>query len=86
MPEHYTKATTEASVWCNACGKMTMWRILVGKRAYCIPCHDMRPPGRRTAEDAKNAARDLARRSQLELFKMQERGSHEQPARPHRND
>ena len=47
MPEHYTKATSEASIWCNACRKMTMWRILVGKRAYCIPCHDMRPPSRR---------------------------------------
>jgi formylmethanofuran dehydrogenase subunit E len=42
MPRHYTKNTVEASVWCNHCGKMTPWRILGGKRAYCIPCYERR--------------------------------------------
>jgi hypothetical protein len=32
----------EASVWCNTCSKMTPWRILGGKRAFCIPCYERR--------------------------------------------
>jgi hypothetical protein len=37
---HFTKNTVEASIWCNACNKTTPWRILQGKRGYCIPCYD----------------------------------------------
>lgn len=37
---HYTKNTVESSEWCNTCGKKTPWRILQGKRGYCIPCYD----------------------------------------------
>jgi len=40
MPQHYTKNTVEATIWCNTCRRETPWRILGGKRAYCIPCHD----------------------------------------------
>jgi hypothetical protein len=37
---HFTKGTVEASCWCNVCKQNTMWRVLNGKRAYCIPCYD----------------------------------------------
>jgi hypothetical protein len=37
---HFTKGTVEASCWCNVCKQNTSWRILNGKRAYCIPCYD----------------------------------------------
>jgi hypothetical protein len=37
---HFTKNTVEASIWCNACNRETPWKILNGKRAYCIPCYD----------------------------------------------
>lgn len=40
MPQHYTLNTVYASIWCNKCHKETTWRILNGKRAYCIPCHE----------------------------------------------
>lgn len=46
---HFTKDTVEASIWCNTCRKMTPWRILQGKRAYCIPCYD----AKRTAPEEK---------------------------------
>jgi hypothetical protein len=38
MPHHFTKATTEASIWCNKEGKMTMWRVADGRRQYCLSC------------------------------------------------
>lgn len=38
MPQHYTLATVEDSIWCNACGKMTQWRVAERRRQYCIPC------------------------------------------------
>lgn len=37
---HFTKSTVEAACFCNTCNKQTPWRILGGKRAYCIPCYD----------------------------------------------
>lgn len=37
---HFTKNTVESSEWCNTCGKKTPWKILQGKRAYCIPCYE----------------------------------------------
>lgn len=46
MPQHYTKNTVEASIWCNKCRSMTQWRILGSKRAYCIPCHDQPTPAK----------------------------------------
>jgi hypothetical protein len=39
MGQHYTKDTVEVSHWCNGCAKMTMWRVLGGKLAFCIPCY-----------------------------------------------
>ena len=44
MPQHYTQNTVEDSIFCNRCRKMTPWRILNGKRAFCIPCHEKRTP------------------------------------------
>lgn len=38
MPEHYTKATLEVSVWCRACGKHTMHRVDSGRRGPCLEC------------------------------------------------
>lgn len=40
MPHHFPKNTFQAEVWCNKCRKMTPWRILGGKRAYCMTCYD----------------------------------------------
>jgi hypothetical protein len=37
---HFTKSTVEASCWCNVCNRNTPWKILGGKRAYCIPCSE----------------------------------------------
>lgn len=42
---HFTKDTVEASIWCNRCNKATPWRVLQGKRAYCIPCYQRDPVG-----------------------------------------
>ena len=39
MPEHYILATTEASIWCTKCNKMTMWRIAQRRRQYCLECY-----------------------------------------------
>jgi hypothetical protein len=38
MPEHYTKNTLEATVWCNRCGKDTQHRIDGGRRGPCLEC------------------------------------------------
>lgn len=40
MGQHYTKNTVAVSHWCNNCSMMTMWRVLSGKLAFCIPCHE----------------------------------------------
>jgi hypothetical protein len=40
MPHHFPKNTVEASIWCNTCNRVTPWRVLNGKRGYCIPCYD----------------------------------------------
>lgn len=37
-PEHYTKNTVEASIWCNKCGKHTMHRVDSGRRGPCKVC------------------------------------------------
>lgn len=41
---HFSKNTIEASIWCNTCNKMTPWRILHGRRAFCIPCYGRHDP------------------------------------------
>jgi len=40
MPEHFTKSTVEASVWCASCGKPTSHRIDDGRRGPCLVCLD----------------------------------------------
>lgn len=40
MPEHFTRNTVMASVWCSRCGKPTMHRIDGVKRGPCIVCMD----------------------------------------------
>lgn len=39
-PEHYTKLTVEASIFCKTCMKTTRWRVADGRRQYCIPCYE----------------------------------------------
>ena len=38
MPEHYTKNTLEATIWCNRCNAHTQHRVDNGRRGPCIPC------------------------------------------------
>jgi hypothetical protein len=38
MPEHFTRNTVMASVWCSKCGKPTMHRIDGVKRGPCMVC------------------------------------------------
>jgi hypothetical protein len=40
MPEHYTKLTVEAAIFCKTCMKVTPWRIADGRRQWCIPCYE----------------------------------------------
>jgi transcriptional regulator with XRE-family HTH domain len=48
---HFTKDTVQASIWCNRCNKNTQWKILQGKRAYCIPCYERPADPEQTRED-----------------------------------
>lgn len=41
MPEHYTKNTVEATIFCPVCMKFTAWRIAGGLRSYCIACFEL---------------------------------------------
>jgi hypothetical protein len=47
-PQHYTKNTVQAAIWCNSCGKITPWRIADGRRQYCIPCYETKPRDAKT--------------------------------------
>ena len=38
MPEHYTKNTVEATVWCKRCGKETPHHIYDSRRGACLVC------------------------------------------------
>lgn len=51
MPHHFTKATTEASVWCTVCGKQTVHLVFDGRRGGCTACI-----ARREAEKAAREA------------------------------
>jgi hypothetical protein len=42
MPEHFTKSTVEATVWCAPCGKPTPHRIDDGRRGPCLVCLEKR--------------------------------------------
>jgi ribosomal protein L44E len=57
MPQHYTKATLQVSVWCNRCGKHTMHRVDDGRRGPCLDCIQKR---------------EKAMRAQLEMLKEPE--------------
>ena len=39
-PEHYTKLTTEAAIFCPKCMKVMMWRVADGRRQWCITCYN----------------------------------------------
>jgi hypothetical protein len=56
MPHHFTKNTVEASVWCNACGKMTPHRVADGRQQYCLVCYE-----RKKTEPVKVGAADAQR-------------------------
>ena len=58
MPHHFTKSTVEASVWCNACMKMTPWRIADGRRQYCLICYE-KIPHSKTKETPPEAQKEL---------------------------
>lgn len=38
MPEHYTKNTVSATVWCNVCVRATEHRVDDGRRGPCMVC------------------------------------------------
>jgi len=38
MPEHYSKATVRATLWCKKCYKPTPHRIDNGRRGACCIC------------------------------------------------
>jgi hypothetical protein len=38
MPEHYTKRTVSASVWCSKCGGVTQHLVQGGRRGACMQC------------------------------------------------
>jgi hypothetical protein len=38
MPEHFTRSTVEATVWCMKCGKPTPHRIDDRRRGPCLTC------------------------------------------------
>lgn len=40
MPQHYTKLTTQAAIFCRKCMKETPWRIADGRRQYCLTCYE----------------------------------------------
>ena len=63
MPEHYTRSTLEATVWCNRCGAATQHRVDDGRRGPCLACMEKL--------DIKNKA-DRIRRG-LEVEQEEER-------------
>ena len=38
MPEHYSKATTETTAWCQKCYAMTQHRVDPPKLGPCLVC------------------------------------------------
>lgn len=49
MRHFFTKLTVEASIYCKACGKDTVWKIAGGRPQYCTACYAQpkKPPPRR---------------------------------------
>ena len=52
MPEHFSKSTVEATVWCNPCGKPTPHSIFDGRRGACLVCL-AKPPAPKKPEPAE---------------------------------
>jgi len=40
MPEHYTRNTVEAVVWCAKCHANTRHMVQGGRRGACIECYE----------------------------------------------
>jgi uncharacterized paraquat-inducible protein A len=40
MPEHYTKNTVSATIWCKVCGTFTPHRLDQGRQGPCLRCMD----------------------------------------------
>lgn len=60
MAEHYTKATVQASYWCNRCGKVTMHLVHDRRLGSCMACIA------RLEEESKNRpARDKPKQGNL---------------------
>lgn len=63
MPHHYTKATVEASEYCNVCEKQTLHLVFDGRRGGCTACI-----ARRDAEKVERAELPAAAAVQGKLF------------------
>lgn len=49
MPEHFNKATVQATFWCAKCGKATPHHVADGRRAGCMVCmENQKPKGERS--------------------------------------
>lgn len=44
MPEHYSKATIQASFYCPKCNKETPHHVADGRRGGCMTCIDNQAP------------------------------------------
>jgi hypothetical protein len=51
MPEHYTKNTVRAEIFCMKCRKLTPWRIADGRRQYCLLCYEVRSAPHNKADE-----------------------------------
>lgn len=67
MPQHYTKDTTEAIIFCAKCMDETRWRVADGRRQYCLKCYE-KAETRRAAERAALDAETELRAMQGSLF------------------
>jgi len=70
MPQHYTKATTEALIFCKRCMNETLWRVADGRRQWCIPCYEkaLARTALEKAERERAAKEEAARPQQMGLF------------------
>jgi hypothetical protein len=60
MPQHYTRDTESAQIFCGSCMSTTTWRVLGGKRAFCIPCYEASAAVSRAAAARAAAAEPVA--------------------------
>jgi len=69
MPEHYTKNTLEATVWCNRCNAMTQHRVDSGRRGPCLPCMEKQ----KADNEVKRIRKGLAEEAREEREKREPR-------------